>query len=94
MRSITRTTRTKIIATVLMAPAAVAPAIAQQFPGSRTIEMTVMFGAGSAADITARLLLIARVSLVLAILASAAGMAACWYFFQKLLALQLPMGPF
>jgi tripartite-type tricarboxylate transporter receptor subunit TctC len=50
------TTRAKIIAiaTFLMGPAAVAPAIAQQFPGGRPIEMTVMFGAGSAADITAR----------------------------------------
>ena len=40
------------------------------------------------------LVLIARVSLVLAIAASAAGMAACWYFFQELLGVQLPMGPF
>jgi putative tricarboxylic transport membrane protein len=40
------------------------------------------------------LLLIARVSLLLAVAASAAGMLACWYFFQVLLALQLPMGPF
>jgi tripartite-type tricarboxylate transporter receptor subunit TctC len=30
------------------------PAFAQQFPGGRPIEMTVMFGAGSAADVTAR----------------------------------------
>ena len=29
---------------------------AQQFPGGRPIEMTVMFGAGSAADVTARYL--------------------------------------
>lgn len=29
-------------------------ALAQQFPGGKPIEMTVMFGAGSAADITAR----------------------------------------
>src|SRR5262245_45522915 len=32
----------------------VVPGSAQQFPGSRPIEMTVMFGAGSAADVTAR----------------------------------------
>ena len=30
------------------------PAAAQQFPGGKPIEMTVMFGAGSAADVTAR----------------------------------------
>jgi len=40
------------------------------------------------------LVLIARVSLLLAIAASAAGMAACWYFFEVLLGLQLPTGPF
>jgi hypothetical protein len=40
------------------------------------------------------LVLIARVSLLLAIAASATGMAACWYFFQELLGVQLPMGPF
>jgi tripartite-type tricarboxylate transporter receptor subunit TctC len=32
----------------------VAPAAAQQFPGGKPVEMTVMFGAGSAADVTAR----------------------------------------
>ncbi|HEY7301024.1 MAG TPA: tripartite tricarboxylate transporter substrate binding protein [Xanthobacteraceae bacterium] len=49
-------TRTKIIAisAVILAAAANLPASAQQFPGGRPIEMTVMFGAGSAADITAR----------------------------------------
>jgi hypothetical protein len=31
---------------------------------------------------------------LLAIVASALGMAACWYFFQVLLGLQLPTGPF
>jgi tripartite-type tricarboxylate transporter receptor subunit TctC len=31
-----------------------APAAAQKFPGGKPIEMTVMFGAGSAADVTAR----------------------------------------
>jgi tripartite-type tricarboxylate transporter receptor subunit TctC len=30
------------------------PAVAQQFPGGKPVEMTVMFGAGSAADVTAR----------------------------------------
>src|SRR5438477_6360782 len=30
------------------------PAAAQQYPGGKPIEMTVMFGAGSAADVTAR----------------------------------------
>jgi len=40
------------------------------------------------------LVLIARVSLLLAIAASVAGMAACWYFFEVLLGLQLPTGPF
>jgi tripartite-type tricarboxylate transporter receptor subunit TctC len=33
-----------------------APASAQQFPQSKPVEMTVMFGAGSAADVTARYL--------------------------------------
>ena len=42
------------ISTALIAMAAAAPAAAQQFPGGRPIEMTVMFGAGSAADVTAR----------------------------------------
>src|SRR5512140_3620981 len=32
------------------------PAAAQQFPGGKPVEMTVMFGAGSAADVTARYL--------------------------------------
>jgi tripartite-type tricarboxylate transporter receptor subunit TctC len=43
--------------TVLAAAAVVLagpPAFAQQFPGGRPVEMTVMFGAGSAADVTAR----------------------------------------
>ncbi len=34
--------------------AAASPAMAQQFPDGKPIEMTVMFGAGSAADVTAR----------------------------------------
>ena len=33
---------------------AAAPVAAQDFPGGKPIEMTVMFGAGSAADVTAR----------------------------------------
>jgi tripartite-type tricarboxylate transporter receptor subunit TctC len=49
-------TRRKIIAicTGILGAATALPAAAQQFPGGRPIEMTVMFGAGSAADITAR----------------------------------------
>ena len=42
---------------------------------------------------TALLVLIARVPLPLAIAAAGLGMAACWYFFQVLLGLQLPAGP-
>jgi hypothetical protein len=41
----------------------------------------------------ALLVLIGRVPLPLAILAAGLGMAACWYFFQVLLGLQLPAGP-
>jgi len=33
-----------------------APASAQQFPQGKPVEMTVMFGAGSSADVTARYL--------------------------------------
>jgi putative tricarboxylic transport membrane protein len=40
------------------------------------------------------LVLIARISLVLAVLSSALGMAACWYLFQELLGVRLPPGPF
>ena len=39
------------------------------------------------------LVLIGRVPLPLAIAAAGLGMAACWYFFQVLLGLQLPSGP-
>ena len=53
MHSITRT-KLIAIASILMAPAAVAAATAQQFPGSKPIEMTVLMGAGSVVDITAR----------------------------------------
>ena len=40
------------------------------------------------------LVLLARVSVPLAIGATAVAMVACWYFFQVLLGLQLPRGPF
>jgi len=37
---------------------------------------------------------IARVSLVLTVVWSVLGMAACWYLFQELLGVRLPIGPF
>jgi tripartite-type tricarboxylate transporter receptor subunit TctC len=40
--------------TALVMPLTAAPAAAQDYPGGKPIEMTVMFGAGSAADVTAR----------------------------------------
>jgi Tripartite tricarboxylate transporter TctB family len=40
------------------------------------------------------LVLLARVSVPLAIAAASVAMVACWYFFQVLLGLQLPRGPF
>src|SRR5580704_4440724 len=40
------------------------------------------------------LVLLARVSIPLAIASAAVAMVACWYFFQVLLGLQLPRGPF
>lgn len=40
------------------------------------------------------LVLIARRSLVVAGLSAVIAMAACWYFFQIALGLQLPLGPF
>jgi hypothetical protein len=40
------------------------------------------------------LVLVARTSLVIAGISAVAGMAACWYFFQVALGLQLPIGPF
>lgn len=47
--------RHRIITAVACAVAAVVPgAAAQEFPGGKAIDMTVMFGAGSAADTTAR----------------------------------------
>jgi putative tricarboxylic transport membrane protein len=39
------------------------------------------------------LVLIGRVALLLAIAATSLGLAACWYFFQVLLGVQLPTGP-
>jgi hypothetical protein len=42
---------------------------------------------------TAMLVFIARARLLPAIAAAGLGMAACWYFFQQLLGLQLPAGP-
>ena len=45
--------RRAVLAASLMA-AITTPAFAQQFPAGKPIEMTVMFGAGSASDITAR----------------------------------------
>jgi Tripartite tricarboxylate transporter TctB family len=38
--------------------------------------------------------LLARVSVPLAIASAGIAMLACWYFFQVLLGLQLPLGPF
>jgi hypothetical protein len=40
------------------------------------------------------LALVARSSLAIAGVAAVVGMAACWYFFQVALGLQLPIGPF
>jgi hypothetical protein len=40
------------------------------------------------------LVVLARVSVALAIASAAVAMIACWYFFQVLLGLQLPRGPF
>ncbi len=40
------------------------------------------------------LVLIARVSLVVAGLSAIIAMVLCWYFFQVALGLQLPIGPF
>ena len=46
----------KVTAFLLAVGALSATARAEQYPGGRPIEMTVMFGAGSAADVTARYL--------------------------------------
>jgi len=40
------------------------------------------------------LVVLARVSVLLAVVSAGIAMAACWYFFQVLLGLQLPTGPF
>lgn len=40
------------------------------------------------------LVVLARAAVPVAIAASAVAMVACWYFFQVLLGLQLPLGPF
>ena len=46
--------RTTLFAlTIGLVPASAQP-LAHDYPGDRPIEMTVMFGAGSAADVTAR----------------------------------------
>jgi tripartite-type tricarboxylate transporter receptor subunit TctC len=54
MGSISWKTILPALAAAAVMLAAGPPAFAQQFPGGRPIEMTVMFGAGSAADVTAR----------------------------------------
>ena len=51
MRMITRTIGVAAGAVLMVVSAT---AVAQQFPGGKPVEMTVMFGAGSAADVTAR----------------------------------------
>src|SRR5262245_35645032 len=50
--------RAAFLVAAAMLPAMVAspPSMAQGFPGGKPVEMTVMFGAGSAADVTARYL--------------------------------------
>jgi len=53
MRTIMRSTLAGASGALLLLAA---PALAQPFPGGKPIEMTVMFGAGSAADVTARYL--------------------------------------
>jgi hypothetical protein len=40
------------------------------------------------------LVFIGRISVPLASVSAVMAMAACWYFFQELLGLQLPLGPF
>jgi tripartite-type tricarboxylate transporter receptor subunit TctC len=55
MRSITRSSFIAGAAALLWTGTA-APMLAQQFPSGKPVEMTVMFGAGSAADVTARYL--------------------------------------
>ena len=47
-------TGSKVFAAIALTCVLAAPLYAQEFPGRRPIEMTVMFGPGSAADVTAR----------------------------------------
>jgi len=56
MRTIVRSGIIDATAAACLLLAATGPSPAQQFPGRKPIEMTVMFGAGSAADVTARYL--------------------------------------
>jgi len=56
MRTIVRSGIIDAAAAACLLLAATGPLPAQQFPGRKPIEMTVMFGAGSAADVTARYL--------------------------------------
>ncbi len=53
MRTITRPALLVAAATFALVFAAT-PSLAQKYPGGKPVEMTVMFGAGSAADVTAR----------------------------------------
>jgi tripartite-type tricarboxylate transporter receptor subunit TctC len=55
MRTIMRSRFIDAAAALLLITAA-APALAEPFPDRKPVEMTVMFGAGSAADVTARYL--------------------------------------
>jgi tripartite-type tricarboxylate transporter receptor subunit TctC len=56
MRTIMRNAFIEAAVAMLVMAAAATPTLAQQFPGRKPVEMTVMFGAGSAADVTARYL--------------------------------------
>jgi hypothetical protein len=69
---------------IVLAAMAAVPALFEPLGAYATLGL---FGA-------ALLVLIARCSLVIAVLSAAIGMAACWYFFQVALGLQLPIGPF
>jgi hypothetical protein len=69
---------------IVLAAMAAVPALFEPLGAYATLGL---FGA-------ALLVLIARCSLVVAVLSAAIGMAACWYFFQVALGLQLPIGPF
>ncbi len=56
MRTIMRNAFIEATVAMLVMAAAATPTLAQQFPARKPVEMTVMFGAGSAADVTARYL--------------------------------------